>query len=171
MALVRQVEVLPVESFRSGTAQFFAPQTCDQTMVVELGAEQVEDLFVHHFQTDQLMVLQGQFVLVVLENRRYRYLPLSDRKREVVRIPPGIPHGAVNLSGEPCLLVNAVIRHGEPCDRDYRPLQPPLPYDWAAIQQALQSLRSPRQPQPLPRQRNRDQGTSGHLAQSGASHS
>lgn len=168
MPLTRQVEVLPVESFRSSTAEFFAPQSSDQTIVVELGAEQVEDLFVHHFQTDQLMVLQGQFVLVVLENRRYRYLPLSDRKREVVRIPPGVPHGAVNLSGESCLLVNAVIRHGEPCDRDYRPLQPPLPYDWAAIHQAFQSLRSPRQPQPLARQRNRDRAISDRLAQSGA---
>jgi hypothetical protein len=67
--------------------------------------------------------------MVVLENRRFRYLPLSETDSLMVRIPPGVPHGAINLSGQDCLVVNAVLRHGPAIERDYRPLPPPSPYD------------------------------------------
>jgi hypothetical protein len=55
----------------------------------------------------------------------------------VVKIPPGIPHGAINLSSEPCVLVNAVLRHGVPYERDYRPLKLPFPYDLETAQTKL----------------------------------
>jgi dTDP-4-dehydrorhamnose 3,5-epimerase-like enzyme len=98
-------------------------------MLVQLEAGVAEDLFVHHFQTDQLLVVRGAFVLVILQNRSYRYLYLSDRNPQVVMIPPGVPHGAVNLSKESCRLINAVIRHGPPYAKDYQPIKLPFPYD------------------------------------------
>ncbi len=143
MGLIRQVEVRRLNSIRSGMVEFFTPQTSDETMTVQVEAGAVEKLFVHRFQTDQLLVVRGQFVLVILQNRQYRYIPLSDRVPTVVKIPPGVPHGAVNLGTEDCLMVNAVLRHGQPHERDYRPLKPPFPYNLVAVKQALESLDYP----------------------------
>ncbi|MEL7010802.1 MAG: dTDP-4-dehydrorhamnose 3,5-epimerase, partial [Cyanobacteria bacterium J06588_4] len=32
-------------------------------------------------------------------------------------------------SDRDCLLVNAVLRHGEPSPKDYQPMKKPFPYD------------------------------------------
>ncbi|MEB3337599.1 MAG: hypothetical protein VKJ46_09065, partial [Leptolyngbyaceae bacterium] len=88
-------------------------------------------------QTDQLLVVRGSFVLVILHNRHYQYIPLSEHQPVVVTIPPRIPHGAINLSSSPCVLVNAVLRHGAAHECDYRPLRRPFPYDLQAAQRAL----------------------------------
>ncbi|PSO86936.1 MAG: hypothetical protein BRC41_05770 [Cyanobacteria bacterium QH_9_48_43] len=53
-------------------------------MLVQVQAKTVDDLFMHRFQTDQLFVVKRSFVLVVLQNREYRYVPLSDRQPQVV---------------------------------------------------------------------------------------
>lgn len=134
MGLIAQVEVRPLDSIASGMAVFYTPQASHETMLVQVPAGAIDDLFVHHFQTDQLLVVKGSFILVTLQNRRYQYIALSDRQPQVVKIPPGIPHGAINLAAEPCLLVNAVLRHGPTHPRDYRPLTPPFPYDWSQVQ-------------------------------------
>jgi uncharacterized RmlC-like cupin family protein len=133
MGLSRQVEIRHLESLASGMAKFYTPQASNETMLVQVDAGAIDQLFVHHFQTDQLLVVRGQFVLVVLQNRRYDYILLSEREPKVVQIPPGVPHGAVNLTTEPCILVNAVLRHGPTCERDYRPLKSPFPYDMDKI--------------------------------------
>lgn len=138
MGLKYTVAIKPLESTESGMAQFFTPQASHETMMVKVDAGAADDLFVHHFQTDQLFVVSGSLVLVVLQNRQYRYILLSARSPQVVTIPPGIPHGAVNLSSEPCIVVNAVLRHGEPDPRDYRPLKSPFPYDLAHIRDITQ---------------------------------
>ncbi|MGE5658946.1 MAG: cupin domain-containing protein [Actinomycetota bacterium] len=140
MALSKQVTIQTLESLKSGMAEFYTPQSSHETMLVQIPAWAEDDLFVHHFQTDQLLVVRGKFVLVVLQNRQYRYLPLSDRIPAVITIPPGVPHGALSFSDEPCLVVNAVLRHGAANERDYRPLKPPFPYDLTAAQAALQQL-------------------------------
>ncbi len=140
MALARRIEILPLAAMQSGTAAFLTPQVCHESMVVELAPDTVEELFVHRRQTDQLMVVRGACVLVVLENRRYRYLRLSEQGRQVVRIPPGVAHGAINLSGEVCVMVNAVIRHGEPDPRDYQPRRAPFPYDLEALRPLEQAI-------------------------------
>lgn len=62
--------------------------------------------------------------MVLLQNR-YQYIPLSDRHLLAVTIL----HGAINPNSEPCLLVNAVLRHGFPHDRYYRAMTPPIPYE------------------------------------------
>jgi oxalate decarboxylase/phosphoglucose isomerase-like protein (cupin superfamily) len=134
MALVKQIEVYLLTSIQGGMAQFYTPQSSHETMLVEVPAGTVDDLFVHHFQTDQLLVVRGSFVLVVLQNRCYRYIYLSEDQAQVVRIPPGVPHGAINLGDRECVLVNAVLRHGPVHAKDYRPLKRPFPYDMAQIQ-------------------------------------
>ncbi|MEM9246997.1 MAG: hypothetical protein AAGA67_14820, partial [Cyanobacteria bacterium P01_F01_bin.153] len=60
----------------------------------------------------------------------------------VVTIPPGIYHGALSFSDEPCVVVNAVIRHGEATEADYDPIKPPVPYDLEAAQHTLDQLKS-----------------------------
>ncbi len=139
MALIRQVEIRYLASLATGMAKFYTPQASDETMLVQVDAGSIDNLFVHHFQTDQLLVVRGSFVLVILQNRRYQYILLSDRCPKVVQIPPGIPHGAVNLSTEPCILVNAVLRHGAVNERDYRPLKSPFPYDMDQIKALMNS--------------------------------
>lgn len=140
MALVSQLEIRFLESIKGGMAEFYTPQSSHETMLVQIPPAAVDNLFVHRFQTDQLLVVRGSFVLVVLQNRRYQYIPLSEHQPVVVKIPPGIPHGAINLSSEPCLLVNAVLRHGAAHERDYRPLQRPFPYDLEMAQAMLTEL-------------------------------
>jgi dTDP-4-dehydrorhamnose 3,5-epimerase-like enzyme len=149
MGLRSGVEIFPLASVRGGMAEFYTPQSSHETMLVNVPAGTIDELFVHHFQTDQLLVVRGSFVLIVLQNRKYQYIPLSETQPTIVKIPPGVPHGAINLSTEPCVLVNAVLRHGPACDRDYRPLRRPIPYDMNRVKRLLQDLNSLKQPRAL----------------------
>jgi oxalate decarboxylase/phosphoglucose isomerase-like protein (cupin superfamily) len=108
-----------------------------ETNLVQIAPGTVENLFVHHFQTDQLLVVKGRVVLVVLQNGSYQYILMSDRDPKVVKIPPGIPHGAINLSSDVCVAINSVIRHGPAHPRDYQPLKRPFPYDLEVVQGLL----------------------------------
>jgi hypothetical protein len=143
MGLVNRIEVRLLDSIKSGMVEFYTPQSSHETMLAQIPAGLIDDLFVHHFQTDQLLVVRGNFVLVVLQNKRYEYIPLSEHQPKVVKIPPGIPHGAINLSKEPCLIVNAVLRHGAANERDYRPMRLPFPYDLARAKALLADLELP----------------------------
>ncbi|WNZ24027.1 dTDP-4-dehydrorhamnose 3,5-epimerase [Leptolyngbya sp. NK1-12] len=143
MGLINQIEVRLLDSIKSGMVEFYTPQSSHETMLAQIPARLIDNLFVHHFQTDQLLVVRGCFVLVVLQNKQYEYIPLSERQPKVVKIPPGIPHGAINFSDEPCLLVNAVLRHGPAHDRDYRPMPLPFPYDLAKARAVLTDIELP----------------------------
>ncbi|ELR99298.1 cupin domain-containing protein [Gloeocapsa sp. PCC 73106] len=129
MGLKRQISINSLESIEAGKTRFYTPQSSDQTMLVNISPGTIEDLFVHKFQTDQLLVVKGNVTLVILSNRQYEYIYLSEDYPQVVTIPPGVPHGAINLSKESCLVVNAVIRHGIASAKDYQPIKPPFPYD------------------------------------------
>ena len=111
-------------------------------MIVKAPANTVDDLFVHKHQTDQLLVVKGSFVLVVLYNKQYQYIPLSESKPQVAIIPKGILHGAINFDDRDCLLVNAVLRHGKPQAKDYQPIAKPFPYDLEAAKLSLQALKN-----------------------------
>jgi uncharacterized RmlC-like cupin family protein len=138
MALVKHVEIRSLSSFKGGMAEFFTPQMSHETMLVQVPAGAKDDLFVHRFQTDQLLVVRGSMILVVLQNRQYQYIPLHQDQPSVISIPPGVPHGAINPTSENCTLVNAVLRHGAPFDKDYKPLRQPFPYDLLKAKQILQ---------------------------------
>jgi uncharacterized RmlC-like cupin family protein len=145
MALVKRIEVRSLDSFKGGMAEFFTPQVSHETMLVQIPAGAQDDLFVHHYQTDQVLVVRGSMVLVVLQNRQYQYIPLSADHPTVVEIPHGVPHGAINPNAEGCVLVNAVLRHGTPHPKDYEPCRKPFPYDIAQAKLALgERSRAPR---------------------------
>lgn len=129
MSLTKQIEIHSLSSIKGGMVEFYTPQSSHETMLVHLPPATIDDLFVHRYQTDQLLVVRGSFVLVILQNRKYQYILLSEQDPKVVKIPPGVPHGAINLGTESCFLVNAVLRQGQPHDRDYHPLRRPIPYD------------------------------------------
>lgn len=129
MGLIQGVTVKRIDSIQGGMAEFYTPQSSDETMVVKVPANTIDDLFVHRHQTDQLLVVKGGFVLIVLYDRQYQYIPLSEEIPQVVTIPPGVLHGAINFSDRDCLLVNAVLRHGQPHPRDYQPVPRPFVYD------------------------------------------
>ncbi len=140
MSSARKIEIRPLTSTKGGMTNFYTPQTSDQTILVQIPPHTIENLFVHKAQTDQLLVVKGRFVLVTLINRCYEYVALSDRTPVVVIIPPGVLHGAINLDPEPCVVINAVLRHGEPKARDYIPPSRPIPYNLAAVRAALAQL-------------------------------
>jgi hypothetical protein len=142
MSLKHHVEIRPLASIKAGMAEFYPAQTSHETMLVQVAGNARDDLFVHHFQTDQILVVRRAFVLVVLQNRCYQYIPLCEDYPAVVSIPKGVPHGAINLSEEPAMVVNAVLRHGPVTDRDYRPMKPPIPYDLEAARTALTNIES-----------------------------
>ncbi len=140
MGLIQGVTLQTIKSIQGGMAEFYTPQSSDETMLVKIPAHTIDDLFVHKHQTDQLLVVKGSFVLVVLYDRSYQYIPLSEEIPQVVTIPRGVLHGSLNLSNQDCLLVNAVLRHGEPSERDYQPIARPFPYDIEKARQSLQHI-------------------------------
>lgn len=140
MGLIQGVTLQRIESIQGGMAEFYTPQSSDETMVVKVPANTVDDLFVHKHQIDQLLVVKGNFVLVVLHDRAYQYIPLSEEIPQVVTIPRGVLHGAINFGDRDCLLVNAVLRYGEPTARDYQPVAKPFPYDLEQAKLSLQRL-------------------------------
>lgn len=83
-------------------------------MITEVGTEAACELLCHRKQTDQLMVLRGAIDLIVLQEGQLRRIRLREDEAAWVRIPPGVPHGAINLGRTPAVIVNAVLRHGPP---------------------------------------------------------
>ena len=137
MSSARGIEIRALTSTKGGMTDFYTPQTSDQTILVQIPPHTIEDLFVHKAQTDQLLVVKGRFVLVTLINRCYEYVVLSDRTPVVAIIPPGVLHGAINLDLEPCVLVNAVLRHRPAQERDFIPQKCPFPYNIATAKAVL----------------------------------
>jgi dTDP-4-dehydrorhamnose 3,5-epimerase-like enzyme len=137
---IREIKIRHLESIKGGMVEFFTPQTSHETMLVQIAPNTIDDLFVHKSQTDQLLVVKGQVVLVTLINKQYKYIPLSEDHPVVVTIPPGVLHGAINSSSQPCLVVNAVLRHRPPQERDYVTCRRPFPYDLDAANLALKQL-------------------------------
>lgn len=140
MGLIKGVTLKAIESIQGGMAEFYTPQSSDETILVKVPAYSVDDLFVHKQQTDQLLIVRGSFVLVVLYDRQYQYIPLSEKVPQVATIPPGVLHGSINFDDQDCLLVNAVLRHGEPHPRDYQPVAKPFPYDLEKAKLSLENL-------------------------------
>lgn len=139
MPLTRDISITPLTSVQTGMTEFYTPQRSDETMLVKVPAGTIEDLFVHRYQTDQLLVVKGSLVLIILQNRQYRYINLSEDRPQVVKIPPGVPHSAINSNDTDCWMINAVIRHGEPDEKDYRPVKKPFPFSIALAANANNS--------------------------------
>lgn len=78
MGSIAEIEIQPLESIQGGMAQFYTPQSSNETMLVQIPPGAIDKLFVHRFQTDQLLVVRESFVLVILHNRQYRYYYLSE---------------------------------------------------------------------------------------------
>ncbi len=139
MGRLSGLSIRKLESIQGGMSQFYTPQSSNETVLVNIPAQTIDELFVHHFQTDQLLVVRGSFVLVILQNGQYQYIPLGEDCPQVVTIPRGVPHGAINTSESSCLVVNALLRHGTAHPKDYRPLKPPFPYDLDRAKSVLNS--------------------------------
>ncbi|MBZ8180429.1 dTDP-4-dehydrorhamnose 3,5-epimerase [Oscillatoria salina IIICB1] len=148
MGLSKKIAITPLESIQGGMTQFYTPQSSHETMLVQIPGNTIDDLFVHRYQTDQLLVVRGSFILVILQNRQYEYIYLSENRPQVVKIPPGVPHSAINLNPENCFLVNAVLRHGTPYAKDYQPITPPFPYDLALAEKIFATEENATIPQP-----------------------
>jgi oxalate decarboxylase/phosphoglucose isomerase-like protein (cupin superfamily) len=142
MTKARSIEIRYLESIKGGMAQFFTPQASNETMLVQVPAGAIDDLFVHKSQTDQILVVRGEFILVTLIDKKYQYIPLSDKRPAVVIIPPGVLHGVINFSSEPCVVVNAVLRHRPVQPMDYVTRGRPFPYDLVAAKAALEEFNS-----------------------------
>jgi hypothetical protein len=128
-----------MEKFKDEGLYSYSPISNDETVLYEMPENSQDDgLFCHRGQTDQLLVMRGTMILVFIQNRQHHYLLLSDNVPLLVRIPPRIPHAVMNPTVEPCLYLNAVIRHSFPHPKDYQPIQKPFPFDMDKINQLLQ---------------------------------
>ena len=117
----RPIEIIHRTPLQSGVGFFGDPLPSDETLIAEIPPCVSPQLFCHRNQTDQLMVLRGSIDLIVLQNRALRRIALREDEAFWVRIPAGVPHGAINRSHGSAVLVNAVLRHGPSDLRDYRP--------------------------------------------------
>lgn len=135
MAMRRPVEILASPGASSGETFFREPLACDETLIAEVPPSTRPELFCHRHQTDQLMVLRGRIELVVLQDRQLRRITLQEDEPKWVRIPPGVPHGAINCGPIPAVVVNAVLRHRPSDARDYvpRPVPAALAADWSTL--------------------------------------
>lgn len=138
MAQCRAIEILSSSGEHAGRTFFREPLISDETLIAEVAPSTQPELFCHRHQTDQLMVLRGGIDLIVLQNKRLRRIRLREDEPTWVRIPPGVPHGAINRGPQPAVVVNAVLRHRPSDSRDYRPRQVPanLAAAWAELQAA-----------------------------------
>ena len=129
------VEIVESRGSSSGIAFFHESLPSDETLVAEVVPSTRAELFCHRHQTDQLMVLRGGLELIVLQNRQLRRIHLREDEATWVRIPPGVPHGAINRGSRPAIVVNAVLRHGPGLPSDYRPrpVQGALAQAWAEL--------------------------------------
>jgi mannose-6-phosphate isomerase-like protein (cupin superfamily) len=137
MGLIHKFECIQLAQEQVKGITFFSPQSSDETVLFEIAPQTIDDLFCHHFQTDQLLVVRGSMVVVCLQNRQYHYILMSDRIPQVVKIPAGVPHLVINLSSEPCWVINALIRHGVFHPKDYQPLKKPFPLDMERVKTLL----------------------------------
>ncbi len=135
MAQRHYVEILPSPGVRAGLAFLREPLCSDETQIAEVATCSRAELYCHRHQTDQLMVLRGGIDLIVLQNRRLRRIALREDEPTWVRIPPGVPHGAINRGTAPAIVVNAVLRHRPSDGRDYqsRPVPAALAAAWAQL--------------------------------------
>jgi mannose-6-phosphate isomerase-like protein (cupin superfamily) len=135
MAQRRSVEILPSSGERAGLAFLREPLASDETQIAEVAPSTRAELFCHRHQTDQLMVLRGGIDLIVLQNKRLRRIALREDEPTWVRIPPGVPHGAINRGPAAAIVVNAVLRHRPSDGRDYqaRPVPAALAAAWAEL--------------------------------------
>jgi len=140
MALRNAIEIHSSSGSSAGPAFFRDPLPSDETLIAEVRPSSMPELFCHRHQTDQLMVLRGSIDLVVLQNRCLRIVILREDEPTWVRIPPGVPHGAINRGPSPAVVVNAVLRHRPNDGRDYLPR--PVP---AALAEAWKALTTPLQ--------------------------
>ena len=142
MALRRSVEILPSPGASAGLAFLREPLSSDETQIAEVATCTRAELFCHRHQTDQLMVLRGGLDLIVLQNKRLRRITLREDEPTWVRIPPGVPHGAINRGTAPAIVVNAVLRHRPSDQRDYqsRPVPAALAAAWAQLHGDLGEL-------------------------------
>lgn len=61
------LEICPIQSnFEHPTQAIETPTLSHETTLVTIAPSTVEDLFVHHYQTDQLLVIRGKAVFVIL---------------------------------------------------------------------------------------------------------
>ncbi|WP_255108325.1 cupin domain-containing protein [Synechococcus sp. RedBA-s] len=132
MALTRRVELLPWSAPPQAMPCSATPSPATKPWSPISPPHQPVSLFCHRRQTDQLILLRGSLELVVLEDGR------------LVRIPPGVPYGAINTSRHYATVVNAVLRHGPPDPRDYQPR--PLPHSLRAQWQELMGEPAPADP-------------------------
>ena len=137
MAIQQSIEIIRCAGLDTGIAFFSDPLTNHETLVADVTPSRHVELFCHRHQTDQLMVLSGSLDLVILQNRQFQLIPLRQKDRTWVRIPPRIPHAAIVRSNEAATVVNAVLRHGPVDPRDYQPR--PIPRALMAQWQELQS--------------------------------
>ena len=135
MSSHRPVEILPRSDLQAGVAFFSDPLPSDATLIAEVPSSEQPQLFCHRRQTDQLMVLRGSIDLIVVQDRQLYRITLREDEATWVRIPAGVPHGAINRSCEATVMVNAVLRHGPSDPRDYRPRPVPrsLLQQWNAL--------------------------------------
>ena len=139
MGLINKVECTQLEQFQEEGLYCFKPLSSNETVLYEIPPQSTDDgLFCHRFQTDQLLVMRGCMVLVFIQNRHNHYVLLTQHVPLLVTIPPGIPHAVMNPTSEPCLYMNAIIRHRCPHPKDYQPIKKPFPFDMAQVDKLLE---------------------------------
>lgn len=141
MGIINKVECIQLAQEKEDVVKYFTPVSSDETVLFEMPPQTAdESLFCHHFQTDQLVVVRGSMVLVLLQNRYYDYILSTQHQLILIKIPPGIPHAVINFSSEPCLVLNAIIRHGSPHPKDYQPIKKPFPFDFERVNKLQENM-------------------------------
>ena len=59
MGLIKNFECIEIEQKKQGSINFFSLQFSADTFLYEIEPQSIDDLFCHHFQTDQLLVVRG----------------------------------------------------------------------------------------------------------------
>ena len=112
MSQIGQVTIHSLSLKNSDRFQLCELSQSDNTMLLEIGAGVVEDLCIHHYQTNRILAVTGRLVMVVLQNKQYDYISLGVNSPDILTIPSGIPYGFINLDSTPCWAINDAVCHG-----------------------------------------------------------
>ena len=101
--------------------KFYSAYESDKTFIVQVAPNNPFEMFVHQNQTDQLICVSGEFNIVWIdpETDNLKAYTMAANCPTLVTVPPGILHGTINTTDQKCMVVNAMLVHGEAIPEDY----------------------------------------------------
>lgn len=122
--VVGDVHFIPEEKI------FGIPIPCDAILQLRLMSGIPDTLFgeCHIAHTDQIKILNGKAIVLIIFDRKIHYIPLN-QKSDLLIIPASTWHSLINIDNSPLDYQNWMIDHKKPVAKDYYPAKTSHSFD------------------------------------------